>query len=294
MPRLRRIGLAFAIAIGATLCGAAARADHVVPFVGLHQAIPPMTGLAGIPGNTLWYNGNFDGNDGLSNEINSAVADARVFDNFVVPSGQTWSLAGVFSNNLLTSDFDHDASGNPTPVTQANWTIRTGVSIGDGGTIVAGGTGAATEVPTGRSFTDPILGVLTENTILVSGLSGILLDPGTYWLQVTPVAPNPGVGQSFESTTSGAGAIGTPPGNDGNSFFDSSSFGADFVSASDFLGLSPADFSEGVSGSSVLVPEPGSMTLAGIGILGLLGYGRYRRRRAMTDRDAPTSTPSQA
>jgi hypothetical protein len=293
MPRLRRIGLAFAV--GATLCGAAARADFIDPFVRVNQAIPPTIRPAGIPGNTLWYNGDFDGNDGLSNEINSAIADARVFDNFVVPGGRIWSLEGVFSNNLLTSDFDHDASGKSTPVTRANWTVRTGVSVGNGGTVVAGGTSAATEAPTGRTFTDPVLGVLTENTILVSGLNGILLGPGTYWLQVTPVAPNPGLGQSFESTTSGAGAIGTPPGNDGNSFFDSTTFGADFVSASDFLGLDRADFSEGVTGISVVaIPEPGPITLAGIGILGLLGYGWYRRRRATTDRDAPTSIPCQA
>jgi hypothetical protein len=35
------------------------------------------------------------------------------------------------------------------------------------------------------------------------------------------------------------------------------------------------------SGTATAVPEPSSLTLAGIGSLGLLGYTRYRRKRAI-------------
>jgi hypothetical protein len=114
---------------------------------------------------------------------------------------------------------------------------------------------------------------LDEYTITVSGLN-ILLAPGTYWLQVTPI--DSGSGRSFLSTTSGLNAVGTPPGNNGNSFFDSSVFGAAFSPASDFVGSDNDNFSLGVVGVVSAVPEPSSLAMVGVGAL--LG-GVFLRRK---------------
>jgi len=209
----------------------------------------------------LWYNGDFNGNNGLSNERNTSVSQGNVYDNFNL-SGTT-TISAVFSNNLM--DF---------VATSAYWEIRSGVSVGNGGTLLASGTGAATQTPTGRSGFG-----FTESTVEVSGLS-VVLGPGTYWLTVSPI--DSGSGRSFNSNTSGANSVGSPGGNDDNSFFDSTTFGANFQAASDFVGA-PADFSMGVIGSSeaVSTPEPASLTMLGIGVAGLMGYGWRRRKVAV-------------
>lgn len=64
-----------------------------------------------------------------------------------------------------------------------------------------------------------------------------------YWLNVTPIGN--GTVRSFDSDTSGANAIGLPPGDDLNSFWDSTDFGPVFVSTSDPIANQPADFSMG-------------------------------------------------
>jgi hypothetical protein len=91
----------------------------------------------------------------------------------------------------------------------------------------------------------------------VTGLSIFLpmLPSGQhYWLNVTPVSN----GRSFNSTTGGANCVGTPCGNDDNSFFNSAFFGAYFDHASNYVGF-PADFSMGVIGN--VVPEPATWAL---------------------------------
>ena len=173
---------------------------------------------------TQWYNGDFDDVSGSRNELSSGVT-ALVYDNFIVPASDGhWIVTTVFSNNLS------DAT-----ITGADWSIRSGVSSGNGGTIVASGSKApVTVTPTGRSGFG-----LVEYTVAVSGFN-IALPPGTYWLSVTPISANP---QSYDSTTSGANAIGQPPGNDLNSFFDSPTFGANFNAQSN-------DYSMGVIGTA--------------------------------------------
>ena len=207
----------------------------------------------------LWYNGNFDGRNALSNERNTSVSQSNVYDDFIVPAAQQWDITSVFSNDLMSF----------TGVTSAYWEIRSGVSLGNGGTLVASGTGTATQTPTGRSAFG-----LTEYTIDVAGLN-VLLNSGTYWLTVSPI--DSGGGRSFVSTTSGAGAVGTPPGNNGNSFWNSSEFGKNFGLPSDSLGSGTWDFSEGVSGSVVSgVPEPSSIILLVTMFAGLIVTIRKR------------------
>ena len=208
----------------------------------------------------LWYNGDFDGVSGLANENNTQVSQAAVYDDFIV-SGSPWTITTVWSNDLM--DFS---------TSSANWEIRSGVSAGDGGTVVASGTGvAATQTATGRNGFG-----YDEYTVSVTGLN-VVLGPGTYWLSVSPI--DDGSGRSFISTTSGANAIGNPPGNDGNSFFNSSYFSADFGPASDYVFYSPADFSMGISGTNA-VPEPSAIVLVASG-LGVLVLARFRRGRRL-------------
>jgi hypothetical protein len=206
-------------------------------------------------GTVGWYNGNFDGVNGLANAWGGGTfADANVYEDFVVPSGG-WTVTGLFSNNLM----------NFSAVTQAVWEIRSGVSVGNGGTLIAGGTSAATQTPTGRSGFG-----FTEYTIEVDGLN-VFLAPGTYWMTVAPVASS---GTAYNSTTSGAAAIGTPAGNNGNSFFNWPSNSVNFGAAADQMGGTPAnpDFSNGVVIGAASAPEPSTLGLvfgAGLTLIGL-------------------------
>lgn len=240
---------------------------HLIRHIFLPALVIAIGGTAATSARagTLWYNGDFNGVSGLAQERQTSVSDARTYDNFNV-TGAGWNVTSVWSNDLMNSDVFNNA-------TTAHWEIRSGVSAGNGGTLIASGDSPAALALTGR-----FAGLLTEYTVEVTGLN-INLAPGTYWLSVAPIGN--GSGQSFDSTTFGLNAIGTPPGNDGNSFFDSTTFGRNFEPVSDaVLFGQPTDFSMGVGGFA-LVPEPASIILCGIGAGGLLGYG-WRKRRVVT------------
>jgi hypothetical protein len=183
------------------------------------------------PAGALWYNGDFDGVDGLTNEENTfATGYSHIYDDFEVTDAGGWDVDSVFSDNLASTN-----------ITSATWEIRQGVGAGVPGTIVASGMTVTPEVTlTGRSG----FGFL-EYQVLVSGLS-VHLDPGIYWLNVTPVDNLDG-GRSFDSTTSGANCIGTPCGDNDTAFLDSTLFGAFFEPVADF-GSQFHDFSMGVNG----------------------------------------------
>ena len=78
---------------------------------------------------------------------------------------------------------------------------------------------------------------------------------------------------SFTSDTSGAGCIGTPCGNNGNAFFDSNFFGANYQPTGQQG--QPGGFSMGVIGT--VVPEPATVALLTCGV-GLLLIALRRRR----------------
>src|SRR5437867_7983188 len=73
----------------------------------------------------LWYNGDFNGVNGLANEDNTSERRAeydRVYDDFNVTGGG-WTVTSVFSDNLENTN-----------VTGATWEIRQGISEGNGET----------------------------------------------------------------------------------------------------------------------------------------------------------------
>jgi hypothetical protein len=215
------------------------------------------TAIAQAPAGSLWYNGDFNGVNGLANERNTVVTQAAVYDDFNVTGPLGWNVTAVFSDNLAS-----------TVISGADWEIRTGLSEGSAGILVASGTTNSPVVTaTGRSGFG-----YTEYMVEVTGLNVFLpmLPSGQhYWLNVTPVAGTSEctcTNRSFNSTTSGLHAVGSPPGNDDNAFFNSTYFGYYFSSTSNVEG--PYDYSNGVIGT--VVPEPATVALLICGVGALL------------------------
>jgi hypothetical protein len=223
-------------------------------FVIVVLALLNATAIAQAPPGSLWYNGDFNGVNGLANERNTAVTQAAVYDDFNVTS-PAWNVTAVFSDNLFSA----------MTVTAADWEIRTDVSEGNAGTLVASGTTNSPLVTlTGRGGFG-----LQEYMVEVTGLNVFLpmLPSGQhYWLNVTPVGN--GTGRSFNSTTSGTNCVGTPCGNDQMAFFNSTYFGYYFTSTGNPNLGQPYDYSNGVIGN--VVPEPGTMALLACGVGALL------------------------
>jgi len=218
------------------------------------------TAIAQPPPGSLWYNGDFNYVNGLANERNTAVTQAAVYDDFnvIVPG---WHVTAVFSDDLLLVQHLSDITG-------ADWEIRSGISEGNAGTLVANGTTNSpivTQIGAG-CFQN------CEYRVEVTGLN-VFLAPGVYWLNVTPVGN--GTGRSFNTTTSGAHCVGTPCGNDQNAFFNSTYFGVYFTSTSNEG--QPYDYSNGVIGT--VVPEPPPWAMIAMGGVVLIGVQQLRRRR---------------
>jgi hypothetical protein len=59
------------------------------------------TAIAQAPPGSLWYNGDWNGVNGLANERNTLVTQAAVYDDFNVTAPLGWHVTAVFSDNLL-------------------------------------------------------------------------------------------------------------------------------------------------------------------------------------------------
>ncbi|AMV37641.1 hypothetical protein [Planctomyces sp. SH-PL62] len=213
-------------------------------------------------GNVLWYNGdNPDIGGATVNEVAPNIGSLNTYDDFIVTDSAGWTIERIWSNNQI----------KVTGVTEASWSIRTGVSPGNGGTIVASGTSAATQVATGR--TGGVTGYL-EYTIEVAGLS-IYLDPGTYWLSVSPLVERDpagdfgGVYLAYNSATLGDNAVGTPPGTGDDGLFNSAFLSHNFAAFGN-------NYSMGVAGvvGGASVPEPSAGWLLAIALPAVVGLGR--------------------
>ncbi len=231
-----------------------------------HCAIGVMSLALAVPafaGTVSFYGGDFDPTNpnanGLANETDTTIPGtpgASAYEPFVVPAGG-WTVTGLFSNDLIGFS----------SLTDAYWEIRSGVSEGNGGTLLYSGTDTSA-TQTDLSLSD--FG-LEAYTVEVDGLN-IFLPQGTYWMSVTPESPSDG-GRTYNANTFGLNSVGTLDSN--QAFFNSVFFSANFTNANN-EGVFQ-DFSDGVITGDSAVPEPGSVTMV-LGGAALLWAGRRRRR----------------
>jgi hypothetical protein len=186
--------------------------------------------------------------NGFANENTLLVPETTGWGAFTVPAGQTWTVDGVFINTIADGYDGLDPSAS-------SWTIATGVSEGDAGSVVASGTSTSANtqfIPTGRfpfGFTEYSLKV---KTIATTGST--VLPAGTYWLNVTPQCTdssngNCDIAQYFWDNTFGLNNYGMiPPASD--SFFNSSYFGFDYANLCEVSSTGCQVFSFGVIGTS--------------------------------------------
>ncbi len=200
-------------------------------------AILAIAGIAAAA-SAQWYNGDPDLVNGLAAEFNTLVTDAYVFEDFNHTGGVIGELYGNYfwSSNIRGYTYE----------------IRSGVSNGFGGTLVASGNtdGAYSMTPNGfDAFGFTGYGLCAD-------IPDLILVAGTYMLGLSPIGD--GTGRGFVQSTSGAGGIGSPNDNDLN-WFHSGYFGANY-SQNYLVGN---DYSYG----TVCVPAPASAVLLGLGAL---------------------------
>lgn len=213
--------------------------------------ISGLSSKGAVADTVLWYNGDpgyFGGE--LLNEVSTEYGLDAVFDDFNVTDPSGWRADRVWAYDDLSI----------TGVTQAYWAVRSGMSPGDAGTLIASGTSPVTQTLLGASE----LQGFNKYRLEVSGLD-FQLAPGTYWLCVVPYvgseAGSTGMLKSYLDRTLGANAVGTPAGNDGNALALNM-----FGQVTSFDG----DYSLGIAG--VVVPEPagGALVVAGCLVLALM------------------------
>jgi hypothetical protein len=195
---------------------------------------------------TLWYNG-----EAAFPIFNNRVSNKRdgtwlgfgqfssVYDNFNV-TGHGWNVTEVFSSNL--------ARIGGFAVYGATWEIRSGTTLlTTGGTLVASGMTLAPIVHGSiRGLPEGYIAL----GILVTGLNVFLpvLPAGEfYWLNVTPIGDLRY--SSWARRTIGGNCVGTPCGNDGNSFWNSNLFHITWRPAAGRGLQNEDDFSMGVNGT---------------------------------------------
>jgi hypothetical protein len=249
------------------------RAWKMVGLIVLVASLSASPARAGV----LWYNGDNNNISSLLNEskvpinngLGASFQTALVYENFVVPVGQTWTVTSVFSDDQMA--YYQSA-------TKATWQIRSGVSAGNGGMLIASGDTAATQ-----TALTPVTGYtynLTEYQVTAT-VPSVVLTAGQYWLAVAPDSAGYYGDQSYVETTSGANSVGTPGGNDGNSYTSLTyPTMVSFLPTSSILtGIGNVDFSMGVAGTFISVPEPSSLILLTVG---LVGSAALLRRRSPT------------
>jgi hypothetical protein len=196
----------------------------------------------------VFYGGDYNGVEALASQVNGfpgGFADARTYDNFSLSS--TTTIDSVFGNFVEFGTIH---------APKLSWEIRSGVSVGNGGTLLFSGDDFATATANGSAFT------------YSANITPVTLAAGNYFLSI---AADGGDANIYVGKTTGTNGVGGPL-NDDNSFLSVPSFGLNFGKASDQFNGNSSDFSFGLTGSTV--PEPASLAVLGLGAIALL-----RRRR---------------
>lgn len=211
--------------------------------------------------NCVFYAGDFNPNDpnanALSNENDAIVGGnpygAATFQNFNWTGG---AIDGLFTNNL--------SQLNPT---SGYWEIRTGAGPGNGGTLVASGTGLGSNFRHTQTSNSAFGYQEYTDAVLTPGLN---LPAGNFHFSVVPNDLNANARSFNTNTFVVGGQIGSDIPND--QLFDSAFFGANFDDANNW-GVFQA-FSSGVLSGNA--PEPSSLIMLGSGVLGVGGLLRRR------------------
>jgi hypothetical protein len=161
--------------------------------------------------------------NGFANENTLLVPETQSFGAFTVPTGETWTVDGAFINTIADGYDGLDPS-------TSSWSISSGLSSGDSGTIVGSGTSTAAGTsftPTGR---DPF--GFTEYSLKIKISPAVVLSAGTYWLNITPQCTDSGnsscdISQYYWDNTFGLNNYGIVPPSD-QDYFNSSYFGFDY------------------------------------------------------------------
>jgi uncharacterized protein (TIGR03382 family) len=185
------------------------------------------------------------------------------FDNF------TWTNAGGGIVDTLGGFYISTTGVALSNVTYAQWEIRSGVSVGNAGTLVASGSGVP--VTTATAFTTQFVGYSTLEPVVRVELdvSDFALAPGNYWFGMGVGDAGNNVG-AFVAETIGANGIGGPL-DDGNAIYfqgDGTNNPFNYVDVAATWG-SPMDMSYFVTE----VPTPSALALL------TLGTGVLLRRR---------------
>lgn len=181
---------------------------------------------------------------------------AYTFDNF------NWTNANGGVVSSLGGHFISLAGTAITGITYAQWEIRSGVSAGNGGTLVASGSGVPSSITT--SFTSQYIGYSTQDPVARVELDvpDFVLAPGTYWLGFS--IGDAGIGNTgYVAETTGTNGIGSPL-DDGNAFYfqgDGTTNPWNYVGVTFWGGnLDAAYFVNSV-------PTPGAASLLGVAAL---------------------------
>jgi hypothetical protein len=194
----------------------------------------------------LFYGGDTNASssnaNALANENTLLFPDTTMYIPFTVPNGLSWEISGLFTNDLADGYDGIDPA-------QAAWSISSGVSNGNGGTVIASGTSSASFNPTGRESFG-----LNEYTTLVNLTVGtaVKLNAGTYWLAVVPQCIDRGnsncdIAEYFVSNTQRLNSYG-PPEPASDSFLNSSYFGYSYIPACEASSTGCQLFSAGLLG----------------------------------------------
>ena len=191
-----------ATASALTCLAGTALAQHPTPTAAQTGGEHKSVGQLQSPASVCWYNGDIDYRNGFTSERNTAVTATWTYDDVVWEGGMVTGARGHFIINPGTL------------IVGGDLIIYQGMREGSFGRWIR-------EISDITNFKFTPTGNRAFNRDeyrleLTLGASAFYLDPGEYHIGVRCVGS--GSGQAFVVLTSGANAVGTPPGNNGRTF----------------------------------------------------------------------------